>query len=1311
MRQPIQAMAANLAWTSAGTVWANYLIEGLPYGLRPTKDKKIVRQLHQALIRALPGECLLLGVRSTLDPAVIVSQMLTDVDLDRCPDWLEECEATLESLDQLGPGQRIYWLAVPLGADRVWDRVVVPARAALSGLKDQLGLPRTQIPAEEISHRLLQAARIQESIPAPFKAEATTVAQRAWLHRHMLRRGLLEDMDLPSAGELAAEEALLPRSGAVLTEPVLDEGGQSDLVDASAAGHDQANSRASATGRAIGHAGTLLGELAGRVSPMRRRYLKVTDTSEVEGPVSSYQTLMVVSSVPENGSVFPGAEILGRLDESGVPGDWAMRLTTRSSASVAATNQRALQRLNEQFVQLDGEVTHSLSQLDRIGRDLGEYAQILANDSLEVETQPTMVFAVGGATPEESRQQAASLAGFMADTGYKVTSPLGYQEELWWAMQPGVAATAVVREFAQITTSRSLSTTIPFASVRLGDGHGTLLGINISNGPLLAENVPCGPAQVVLHDLYSASDRDASGSLAIAGEPGGGKALALDTPIPTPTGWSTMGELALGDVVFDETGAQVTVLGVSSVMRDHDCYEVEFSDGSTIVADAEHLWTTIPRRVRSHAAKRNFKPRNTGGAEPFDLQQVTQSLTGPGWFTRGLTVTTEELRDTLVRPGSGANHAIPVAGPLRLPGVDLPVDPYLLGAWLGDGSSRDCRIYSDDPQVLSNIEQAGFVVRKLQSAFAYAVGLPESRPAEVKRTCLGCGEEIEVTNSARLFCNRRCARIVSANKAIVREIRCQLCGERLPRTSCGSRCRRCERNASLRDRLRRLGVLGNKHIPGIYLRSAEAQRRDLLAGLLDTDGTVSPGGSVQYATTVYQLAVDVAELVVSLGYRASVREGIARVEGRDCGAVWTVSFSTADDVFRLDRKRTAARERTRRHVPARNRFRYVVAVRPVPSVPVRCIKVSSPSRLYLAGRAMIPTHNTATLKKLSSDIIDRDGQLIIIDRTEKGEWADWADSMTKAVVVDTASPQLSLDPLRIFGPRLGSQIMQSFLTPLINVSPTSERGVLLSDVLDPIYMVDHDITSAGALVAHLQQGCTLHGAGDLARLLNVFARRELGQVVFSNNVPALELSSPAVVIRTHKLLLPDRSEIEHAHLFEQLGLEKLFGRALNALVATIAKHVCLADTSQLSGLVVSEAHGITISSEGEDSLATLVRDGRKHRAVVLMDSHDPIADFGSPTLRGLIPGRLLMRQRDKTLAQRGLEWLDLDPADESLVKLIREDTAPLGSDGKTVPVHRRGEGLLRDLNGNLGRIKVLLPARADRRDAITKGGNAAQRVA
>lgn len=104
-----------------------------------------------------------------------------------------------------------------------------------------------------------------------------------------------------------------------------------------------------------------------------------------------------------------------------------------------------------------------------------------------------MIFTVAGPTAESSRSQARALADFLGDTGYKLAAHLGYQEELWWAMQPGVPASRAVRELSKITTNKALAATVPLASVRLGDRKGSPLGLNIAQGPVLAENVPCGP--------------------------------------------------------------------------------------------------------------------------------------------------------------------------------------------------------------------------------------------------------------------------------------------------------------------------------------------------------------------------------------------------------------------------------------------------------------------------------------------------------------------------------------------------------------------------------------------------------------------------------------------------------------------------------------------------------------------------------------------------------------------------------------------------------------------------------------------------
>src|ERR687884_829539 len=85
-----------------------------------------------------------------------------------------------------------------------------------------------------------------------------------------------------------------------------------------------------------------------------------------------------------------------------------------------------------------------------------------------------------------------------------------------------------------------------------------------------------------------------------------GKALALDTPMPTPRGWTTMGELQVGDQVFDEQGRPCTVTFATPVQYERECYEVVFSDGERIIADADHRWSVLTR-----SARRSVRPSRT----------------------------------------------------------------------------------------------------------------------------------------------------------------------------------------------------------------------------------------------------------------------------------------------------------------------------------------------------------------------------------------------------------------------------------------------------------------------------------------------------------------------------------------------------------------------------------------------------------------------------------------------------------------------------------------------------------------------------
>lgn len=360
-----------------------------------------------------------------------------------------------------------------------------------------------------------------------------------------------------------------------------------------------------------------------------------------------------------------------------------------------------------------------------------------------------------------------------------------------------------------------------------------------------------------------------------------GKALALDTPIPTPSGWKTMGDLKDGDLVFDESGKPCRVLKAHDVMYGRPCYEVVFSDGTKIVADHEHLWETW-----SHCERKNSR-RNPKG--------------GYGASVR----TTAQIAETLnVGKRGDTNHSIQCALPVQYERKSLPVDPYILGMWLGDGDSRCAAITCSKDDLEHVVTQISAVIG----------GSPSS-----------------VTSNERTGAFR---------VSITTGHGCKL---------------------GVQKSLRSLDLLNNKHVPDIYLRSSVEQRLALLQGLMDTDGTCnSNAGNCEFVSVRKVLAEGVLELALSLGIKATLIVGRASLNGKDHGEKFRVKFSTNLPVFRMERKL--------RRIPSGRRFRidhrFITEVRSVSSVPVRCITVDSPKSLYLCSRSFIPTHNTQ-LSKIS----------------------------------------------------------------------------------------------------------------------------------------------------------------------------------------------------------------------------------------------------------------------------------------------------------------------------------------------------------
>jgi hypothetical protein len=141
------------------------------------------------------------------------------------------------------------------------------------------------------------------------------------------------------------------------------------------------------------------------------------------------------------------------------------------------------------------------------------------------------------------------------------------------------------------------------------------------------------------------------------------KGLPLDTPIATPTGWTLMKDLEVGDEVFDKNGEITKVLNVSSI-HENPCYEIKFDNSESIVCDHEHKWEVSFRK-------------------------------GKGVYSTKV-MTAIELHN-FMEANPRTSYTIPKifnAKPIQTKEIPLPIDPYIFGAWLGDGS-KSCGIVTN----------------------------------------------------------------------------------------------------------------------------------------------------------------------------------------------------------------------------------------------------------------------------------------------------------------------------------------------------------------------------------------------------------------------------------------------------------------------------------------------------------------------------------------------------------------------------------------------------------------------------------------
>jgi predicted phage terminase large subunit-like protein len=373
-------------------------------------------------------------------------------------------------------------------------------------------------------------------------------------------------------------------------------------------------------------------------------------------------------------------------------------------------------------------------------------------------------------------------------------------------------------------------------------------------------------------------------------------ALARETRIPTTSGWKNIEQLGPRDMVFGPDGKPVKVLGKSEVFKDRELYRVTTDDGFSLVVDGEHLWTV--RLSRTCKVYHTYKTEDLWKREQGVVLRTKRN--GEVEFL--------ESRMKSPRP-----PRLPDVLPVEYRTKRLPIDPYVLGVWLGDGTSRS--------GVITCAADDAVHMRKVFEDRGY------------RTTDHACSVTFGVKG--------------------------------------------------LQDKLRKLGVLQNKHIPLAYLQADVSQRRWLLKGLMDTDGTVGKRGQCVFCQSNYDFIVQVRELLCSLGIKNSLIELDAKIGEKNYGKTWRICFY-AKDIAHLDRKE----ERTIK--TALKNGRYIRVEKLGTTGDTQCIRVDREDGLFLAGEGFICTHNTKSEFSsylLPAFIMGRQPKTKIIQATHTGELA------------------------------------------------------------------------------------------------------------------------------------------------------------------------------------------------------------------------------------------------------------------------------------------------------------------------------------